>query len=616
MTGSGTPVTSGLTVSFANWSDSNEDGKVTANEVSGTVDITTASADNYAAVISSTDPAYAGGTIYLPVKIVNGSLKDATIFDVSASDANDVSDTTFNYTGSRQTFYENDLGVALDGKPLTYGTDYTVKCYDAKGQEVTPEFAGDYTAVITGVSTYANSSAKVSFKIEQFDLSKTVVKLNGSAIKFDNNGHEATISSVEGWDGADFSAFDVVAEDGVALEKGTYNYTVKVTDSEAVSDKVKASIANEAKATIDVVDHVVDATGFKYGNQALADRTINLSNENHFVFDASKLNATTNDGKKVPAEYLTVEVMNKATGVVSNDTSLINTPGTWVVTVKVDAEAAEHVYGGSSNTMTYTVVSGVVQNVTMLVTYNGVTANSFTGNQYNGEDFLDDIKVTVYDSNKNLLTEGEDYTVIVTKDGKAVDSIVDQGTYTISVESDTYKINKGAVATFKVDPVTLLPNTVRVLGTFNDEHVFLPYTGDIQNPGYEWMVSTGKDGKANTKDDVWATLPTDVYTVSYTLDGKDAELKEPGTYTVTMIVSDAKGNFEPTTVNKSNIEVRKATVFADVPADAWYAEEVYVANQQGYIGGIGGTNLFAPMNDLTRADFAVTYNFLRTLTAE
>ena len=41
-----------------------------------------------------------------------------------------------------------------------------------------------------------------------------------------------------------------------------------------------------------------------------------------------------------------------------------------------------------------------------------------------------------------------------------------------------------------------------------------------------------------------------------------------------------------------------------MPNDAWYAEAVYAANDAGYIGGIGGSTLFAPLSNITRADVA------------
>ena len=50
------------------------------------------------------------------------------------------------------------------------------------------------------------------------------------------------------------------------------------------------------------------------------------------------------------------------------------------------------------------------------------------------------------------------------------------------------------------------------------------------------------------------------------------------------------------------------SAFSDVAADAWYADEVNAAFQNGYVNGMGN-NMFFPNVDMTRAQFAqVVYN--------
>ena len=49
--------------------------------------------------------------------------------------------------------------------------------------------------------------------------------------------------------------------------------------------------------------------------------------------------------------------------------------------------------------------------------------------------------------------------------------------------------------------------------------------------------------------------------------------------------------------------LRKAKVFADVPTDAWYADEVTEAAALGLMEGIGG-GLFAPDRPIARGELA------------
>lgn len=558
-------------------------------------------------MVSSTN--HGSGKLYLPFTVVNASLKDAYIFDVNPSDPTDTSDTTFTYNGNFQTFGNGSLGLVSGDTILARGTDFTVEIFDADGNKCAngPKAAGSYTVVLTGANNYKGSSLKLPLEIEKLNLATTPVAISadGSAAKgaaaFDNIGKKVQIDAIEGYEAADLSTqFKLVANDGVALEKGHYTYTVTLADG--ADEDAKASVENTATASLDVVDHV--ATSFMYGSKPFddtLDRTVNLSNEGHFEFDADKVKVTADNGKTVPSEYVTFEIVNEATGEVSSDPSVINTNGKWLVTVKIDAEKSDWTYGGSSPVATFTVVSGVVKNATMLVTYDDVTANSFTEN-YTGEDYLDDIKVTVYDSNKNLLTEGEDYTVVVTKDGEAVDSIVDNGTYTITIESDTYKVNKGAKATFTVNPFTVL--IIRAAGTFTDQDWFA-YTGDVIVPEYEYLYSND-DGILGNDDDVWKALPSDVYTVSYINNKtkKEAEFKEVGEYTANVTISDAKGNFTPADVT-TVVEISDDKVFQDVPSGMWYSQSVYNAAKLGYMNGYANSKMFGPEDEITRGQVAV-----------
>ena len=565
---------------------------------------------SYVAIVSGTGD-YTTGVIYLPFTMVNKSLQGAVAYD------KETDSTSLVYNGQAFSINAGKLGIMIDGDDVPASDGWTATWYNADGtlrgdDDHAPAYAGDYVLVIDGTAggKYEGSKVSVPVKIEPLDLSKTVVTLGGA--NFENGAAKlpsvgAVTPELAGIAGMpSFGKQYFTVSGPAAVENGTYQYTVALADDSKLQDTglsaeqiagLKASIVNSAEVSVDVVDKIAD--DFKYDGKAFDSTlvsTIDLSAEDHFVLNEGEL-VVEADNETVDPEYVDVVVVNKETGE-NGGADMLGTPGDYWVYATVDAEACGHEFGGSSTPFSVHVKNGDIKNATMYVTYDGETKDSFL-ESYTGDDFLGDIDIVVKDANGNVVPSSE-YEIVVTKDGKEeVDSIVDHGIYVISVESGSYDVQADTSATFKVDPVKLSPANLYLEGKFADKD-FLPYTGEVLNPGYKWLVS----GNATDSTAVWKTLPTDVYTVTYEQDGKQVDLKEPGTYVAKVVISDAKGNFVATAFEKNGIKVSNATVFADVPSDAWYAEEVYVANQQGYIGGMGGTNLFAPLNDLTRADFA------------
>ena len=149
---------------------------------------------------------------------------------------------------------------------------------------------------------------------------------------------------------------------------------------------------------------------------------------------------------------------------------------------------------------------------------------------------------------------------------------------------------------------------------------FLPYTGEAQQLALEY-----KTGEKDSEDnDIWAELPTDVYTVTKieykaTKDTKKAtevsEIKETGFYDVTIAKSKedvAKNYSSVANIDKvtsdgvsCTVQVADKRVFADVTTSDWYYGEVLKAANNGYIKGIAGTDLYAPNAGMTRGDVCV-----------
>lgn len=71
------------------------------------------------------------------------------------------------------------------------------------------------------------------------------------------------------------------------------------------------------------------------------------------------------------------------------------------------------------------------------------------------------------------------------------------------------------------------------------------------------------------------------------------------------VLVSGKGNFAGEAKVPFRIAAAQAPTFSDVPADAWYANDVAEASRFGLLSGYAGTNKFAPEDSLTRAQVAM-----------
>lgn len=112
----------------------------------------TVAAGNYVTVIEAVAGEYKGGKVLLPYTIKPASLGTLTVFE-----GDDVTDTTFVYTGKPL-----ELGVASDNKALVAGKDYEVtfkNAADNKAGDVVN--AGTYYAEVKGLGAYAGEKATI-----------------------------------------------------------------------------------------------------------------------------------------------------------------------------------------------------------------------------------------------------------------------------------------------------------------------------------------------------------------------------------------------------------------------------------------------------------------------
>ena len=528
-------------------------------------------------------------------KITDVDLANATLFN--ATDGNkDASVTDFTYNGGTQKIGMVVDGVVLSDDQYDLGVWKDGKTWLNDDGEVTD--AGTYTIyVFKNGHTAADSAIKtVELTVNKLDLSDATLTIEDVQI---NGTPKVMAGDVE------ITSADA---DIAYANTGTHGLrTATVTGKDA-------NVTGKATANFNVVNTLV--TTFKYRGNVKADGDqIKVNLANGAKFDESKIEAVGANEKDWDVTYA------KEDGSVASASDL-STPGTYYATVRVNAQRTDYALGGSVTWKVLVIAGPAVTTNDVAFLYKGEIKGTFLGVTYSGEDFLKDI-TTIVKSGDKTLTPGEDYTVVVkdTATDEVVDSIVDAGTYEITLESDAYEI-KGA-DTFNKFTVTVGQLDLKyvyaksdLMQTFGSQ-TLIPYTGEDIDADftYGYYVKDGVVVKEGTEDAAWVELPegtVKVDAIRYDEDGSvsssDAladSIKEKGNYRIYFSLAKGVKNFKTTrTYVENEITVSDKKVFTDVPNDAWYAEAVYAANDAGYIGGIGGSTLFAPLSNITRADVA------------
>ena len=551
---------------------------------------------------------YKGMKKYVSFKIVDANLADATLFNATG-DNTDASKNTFTYNGSAQK-----VGLTIDGAVLK-ADDYDIVLYKGatkqSGDTVTD--AGAYTAYIYKNNEGASGVAvkTINFSVAKLDLSKAVVTINdvaeGGAVPTTAIANGVSISN-----GTD--SVSVVASSGTSSPKGRYSATVAAGES-------STNFVGSTTVSFNVVTNVV-SSGYKYNKTPFS--TLNGSADG-LVLDLAK-------GESLDEELITVDdVDSKLFDVTYTDAltgaavdlSALSKPGTYRVTVRVNAERTDYAKGGM-NSFKVTVKAPVVSTDDVVFKFKGeVTSNlsEAKGLPYDGTDFLKEITASVT-YGKKALVEGTDYTVVVLDEsGKKVDSIIDAGTYTVEVRSDTYKV-EGGVLNVEVKPVaiTYLYAKSTLMQTFGTTTV-IPWTGEELEPAFTFGYYVNEDGnpvKYDADEDLtWVDMPAEAVRIDGIKYGSKSDavntvvdgLKDAGFYEVYVDLNDDVVNYEISTLDGSKasnkVEVSKKGVFSDVATGEWYSEGIYQAKSEGYINGLRGTTLFAPDRNITRGDVAV-----------
>ena len=143
-----------------------------------------------------------------------------------------------------------------------------------------------------------------------------------------------------------------------------------------------------------------------------------------------------------------------------------------------------------------------------------------------------------------------------------------------------------------------------------DKYEAPAYTGsDVEIPAVQ---STSLDADGNVVLDengapVYSVVDSSLYNVVNVKQGTKvvSETKDKNvTYTVKIALTDEAAKNYELVDGEYDFKILEYGHFADVASDKWYAVAVDQAWWWEYINGVGGTELFAPEAEITRADVA------------
>ena len=563
-----------------------------------------------------------------------------------AYQGDDVSDTTFMYTG-------NDLFSSIhfadaDGNKLDSG-DFTV----SGPTSVTS--AGDYIFTLTGINEYSGT-ATVKVTVDKIDLSTAVVtvdpvgksdgaftagKLYDSAKVFVNG--EPVNPSIFDINNVSAEWPDGIVKEGTAFA-GTHEATVHAEVSVRTGGGNKQNFVDasaKATTTILVVTRVLTGDFFYDGQNVNQPTPSTYANVTIDTSKGEELDTSLVAGYVGTEKVPTTTTVYKGGKVVTD----YSEPGTY--TVKVQFDAPDDLSYAGTTTFTATVISKHYnEKPQVFASVDGKDLCSGSASvEYDGKAIE---PVVVAKAGSTTLVEGEDYTVTYTdKDGNAVEEIVEPGEYNATVDfGNAYYWDVAASGHYSVVPevnftVTVTKAQLRSAKADKDVYayvedqavtpVFTAYNkGDLSGLSLEidpaqtgvsyFELKLGKNGKPVAFDpDTMTTTGASAVdavdvdgdkTPDYVLDNatpiKASDLTEEGWYVAQLTAPADDPHFQGQ-VYSQPFQVSTYAVYADVDASAWYAQDVYNAKEQGYMTGIAGTDLFMPEANITRGEIAKVF---------
>ena len=540
---------------------------------------------------------YKGGKVSATITVKGASLANATLFQVNPDDANDVSDTTFTYTGNVL-----DLGVQVDGKALKAGTDYTIKFVNAGGDAnndpaVEVKNAGKYYAVITGQGNFVGNVKKIAnVEVAQFDLASATISVDD--VYGATAAKPSTPTSVKS--GSDTLAnpaeVKLTLNDGQTWDaKAQYTFTAEAKGNSNIT-------GTNANVTCNKVDAVAT---FEYDGAAFpTEFTSNNGDKKPVYFDLGKIAAKDAAGKAVAESLIDVTVTDKDGNDATADFEA-HKAGTYTVKAAINDDT--YTLGGSAECKVVIKEATVVTAENVVVEYQGKIVTSvekaFDGAAIEAGDFA----ITVTDA------EGEEIegttAKLVDADGKDVAEALNAGSYKLVIENENVVFQGEAVVPITINKVDL--STIKVgaeqKAWFDQtENAVLTYVQkgtEVADLNLQYQSGVDEDGEP-----VFEALPAAAkVTVKDASDKEVTKLEEEGVYTIEIAAADDDAALNYTFPAEVSITVADEAnlKFADnVDSSAWYYNEVNKAAELGLMNGYAETDLFGPNDTITRAQVA------------
>ena len=592
----------------------------------------------------------------LPVQTVEFRVAPKSLAGAYAYQGDDVNDTAFQYTG-----YSFNDGDATEGEPVNdihfadaagnplAKDDYTLvkimRASDrfdctAAGSLVN---AGKYIATLKGEGDYSGSTVEVEFTIRQIDLANdtfTVDVHTPSDNGYSNGNYHQGYGKVY-VNGEELASNVVEARvvNGTMIVNGvstpmsdpthfkgdwpaTMTLRVKKYTNGDEGSFVDANAYGEADGL--VVSNLV--SDFYYDGETIHEGdTFRFETAKGEAFNAAAITAVYDD------ENVAHDVKIYKDGEEVSDCSA---PGTYTVQVSVKTDPATLELAGTRTFKVVVVSKRFSEQPKVFASVDGKDVKNSV--EYDAKAVVPKV---VAKAGSAVLTEGEDYTVTYKDaEGNAVEEIVEPGTYTATVDfGNAYywkngkaeevanvefeiKVTKATVATAKADQDVYPYVEDQVVAPTFTAYTKINFKGlsvaiDPSTDGATYYeVVCDKDGKPSYSyvgnDATWIDTDGDgignywVYNDPMT----GSELTETGWYVAELTVPNDDAHFTGSVVT-APFQISTYSVYADVAADAWYAQDVFAAREQGYMTGIAGTNLFMPEADITRGEIAqVFYN--------
>ncbi|MDM8288160.1 S-layer homology domain-containing protein [Slackia piriformis] len=475
------------------------------------------------------------------------------------TDAAELAKTTFAYNGGDVKF-----AFAVGTDRLVQGTDFTVSwtkgtaTYGSGQYTIAGGAAGTYTAHLVGMGAYAGSSADVNVVVAQLDLTSDAM----------------TADAVDSKANYTVNAF--------TDENGTYLNRFKADGKALVAG------ADVAATFLDWTDAATNSTS--------ATNPTKLDKAGVYRFQLAPKGDTEN-----------------VVGSAVVEVSVYGEPGEYTITM-VEKPGAAMATGGSA-TGTFTVVASKTsyKDAVLFLALDGKNYQSQTV-EYTGQAFaLTVVAKTAVDGGKVI--DAANYEVALEKGGEAVEQILEPGDYDLTVtfgdgteKLAVVKVGKAVIRSaeptadfFATDGETAaVPSFVGSNDADFDRGVKFDLAADqISVKYYASKTNVGTDTILGTADDY---LEADT-----AKEVKADELTEEGTFWAQINVLSTAELISGTLTATDNalvpFQVKETAHFADVAADAWYAESVYKAWENGYVDGVAA-GVFAPEQAMTRAEFA------------